>query len=77
MKDPSKAEKSAHIERTIRKCALETHQSGDLRILAKDIGCTPRVFYYWISRARIPNTKAQLLESRFGKDIADASTLTR
>ena len=65
-----------HIERTIRRCALELHPSGELRRLASAMGATPKVFRHWINRGRVPKVKAVWLENHFGKEIADASTLT-
>lgn len=69
-------EKKKHIERTIRRCAIELDSSGELRHLAAALGATPKVFRYWINRGRVPKVKALWLENRFGKDVADASTLT-
>lgn len=68
-------EKKNHIERTIRRCALELHPSGELRHLAAELGVTAKVFRYWITRGRVPKVKATWLETRFGKEIADAATL--
>lgn len=65
------------IERTVRKCALELHPSGELQRLAKEMGVTPKVFRYWWTRGRIPKVKAAWLENRFGKSIANAEKLTR
>ena len=65
-----------HIERTIRRCALELNPSGELRHLASALGVTPKVFRYWMNRGRVPKVKAEWLERHFGKEIADASTLT-
>lgn len=69
-------EKKNHIERTVRRCAIELDPSGELRHLAAELGVTPKVFRYWINRGRVPKVKASWLENRFGKEIADASTLT-
>jgi hypothetical protein len=75
MNEQQKAAKAEHIERTIRMCALLTHHTGELRHLAKEMGSVPKVFRYWINRGRVPRVKAQWLESRFGKDVANAESL--
>lgn len=70
------AAKKKHIEYSLRRCALEIHHKGELQRLASEMGLTPRVFSYWVAKGRIPRSKATWLENRFGKDVADASTLT-
>lgn len=70
-------DKNEHIERTVRMCAVALHPSGELQRLAKEMGVTPKVFRYWWTRGRIPRVKADWLQTRFGKEIADADQLTR
>jgi transposase-like protein len=57
-----------YVERTIRRCALEFHQSGELRLLADEMGVSPQVFSYWWKKAR-------WLEARF-PGIASAKRLS-
>ena len=69
--DPNR---SMHIERTLRQCALELHPSGQLQLLAAVLGVTPKVFRYWWTKARVPSVKAKWLENRFPA-IVDAASL--
>lgn len=68
-------QRSAHIQRTIKRCALEVHPSGELRHLAREMGVTTKVFHRWWTNGRVPKVKADWLEMRF-PSIVTASTLT-
>lgn len=67
--------RSAHIERTLRQCAVELHPSGQWQHLADAMGVTPKVFRYWWTKARVPAVKAKWLENRFPA-IVNAASLT-
>lgn len=64
-----------HIERTIRRCALELHPSGSMKNLADAMGIHPNAFRYWAAKGRIPRTKANWLEMTF-PGVVDAASLS-
>ena len=68
-------DKSAHIERTLKLCALEVHHSGELQRLAWKMGVSPKVFRYWWTKGRVPKTKAAWLEASFPHIVTAANLI--
>lgn len=68
--------KSAHIKRTLKKCALELDPSGQLKFLAEKMFVSPGVFSYWAREGHVPRRKAEWLEHHFPA-IVKASSLTK
>ena len=66
--------RSQHIKRTLKRCALEIHHSGELKHLARKMIVQTHAFSDWVRKGRVPHAKAQWLEENF-PGIASASTL--
>lgn len=66
--------RSEHIKRTLKRCALELHPSGEFKHLAKKMILKTHAFSDWIRKGRVPRAKAEWLEENF-PGIARASTL--
>lgn len=66
--------RSQHIKRTLKRCALEIHPSGEFKYLARKMILKTHAFSDWIRKGRVPPAKAQWLEEHF-PEHARASTL--
>jgi hypothetical protein len=66
--------RSQHIKRTLKRCALELHPSGEFKHLARKMALQTHAFSDWIRKGRVPHAKAVWLEEHF-PEHARASTL--
>ena len=70
-----KTSRNEQMQRILRRCALELDPSGQLAILAAELGIDPSAIRRWWLVGRVPKTKAEWLERRF-PDIADSAWLS-
>lgn len=65
-KKPTPQQRMTYI---LKRCALELDHSGELRLLADEMGISPGTITRWQTLGVMPRTKARWLERRFGKMV--------